>query len=297
MSRGFYPRLLSISKENHRRTQIRCIYVSSLCLVVAITCAVFKAFAASTLIFCHQLDIGFLYWSFWALLQVAGTFAIFGVGLAQLCSYMGRESLPVNGAIGTPVLIIAWLGMALEYLCKGWLSEEALRSFETFVDGLMDSPPQSKPIAKAENQASASSVPTAELLGLTLDNRPIIAPNRLSGAPHPTAHHLSTTDDGRSIYIHIAISTDPIDADINSTYARPSLSIAAGKMEQPGRTSRTVTFDCKPEASSAPVSWTTSRATLLGSIRGERFKAKSPISVVGSRWGPTNVCEDDVQEA
>ncbi|KAF7936041.1 uncharacterized protein EAE98_002260 [Botrytis deweyae] len=157
---------------------------------------------------------------------------------------MGRESHPVNVAIGTLVLIIAWLGMALEYLCKGWLSEEALKSFETFVDGLlMDSPRQSEPNAEAENQASTSSVPTAELLGFTLDNRPIIAVHRLSGAPHPMARHLSTTDDGRSIYVYEAIPTDPIDADINNNSVRPSLSMATGKMEQSGRTSRTATFD------------------------------------------------------
>ncbi|TGO65265.1 hypothetical protein BCON_0003g00590 [Botryotinia convoluta] len=281
------PRLLSISKEKHRRTQIRCIYVSSLCLVVAITCTVFEAFAASTLIFCHQLDMIFLYWSFWTLLQVGSTIAIFGIGLAQLWSYMGRESLPVKNsvAIGTPVLIIAWLGVALEYLCKGWLSEEALKSFESFVDGLMDSPRQSEPNAEAENQATTSSIPTAELLGFTIDSRPIIAFNRLSGTPHPMARHLSTTDDGRSIYIYGAIPTDPIDVDINDNSVRPSLSMATGKMEQSGRTSRTVTFDCELEASSAPVSSTTSRASLLSSIRGESSTSRSPTSVGGSRLG------------
>ncbi|KAF7936042.1 uncharacterized protein EAE98_002261 [Botrytis deweyae] len=84
ISRDLCPRRLSISKEKHRRTQIRCICVSSLCLVVAITCTVFEAFAASTLIFCHQSDMVFLYWSFWTLLQVGSTIAIFGIGLAQL---------------------------------------------------------------------------------------------------------------------------------------------------------------------------------------------------------------------
>ncbi|TGO42938.1 hypothetical protein BHYA_0004g00640 [Botrytis hyacinthi] len=251
MSGDLYPRLLSISKENHRHTQIRCIYVSSLCLVVAITCTVFEAFAASTFIFCHQLDIVFLYWSFWTLLQVGSTIAIFGIGLARLWSYMGRESLPVN---------------------------------------------QSELNAEAENQACASSVPTAELLGFTLDSRPIIAFPRLSGAPHPMARYLSTTDDGRSIYIYGAIPTDTIDVDINSNSVRRSLYMAAGKMEQSGRISRTVTFDCEPEASSASVSSTTSRTSLLGSIRGERSTSRSPISVGGSRLGPTNVCEDDVQE-
>ncbi|KAF5870119.1 uncharacterized protein Bfra_010265 [Botrytis fragariae] len=283
ISRDLCPRLLSISKEKHRRTQIRCIYVSSLCLAVAITCTVFEAFAASTLIFCHQLDMVFLYWSFWTLLQVGSTIAILGIGLAQLWSYLGRESLPVNVAIGTPVLIIAWLGVALEYLCKGWLSEKALKSFETFVDGLMDSPRQSEPNAEAENQASTSSVPVAELLGFTLDSRPIIAFNRSSGTPHPMARHLSTTDDGRSIYIYGAIPTDPIDADAISNSVNPNISMATGKMEQPGRTSRTVTFDCELEASSAPVSSTTSRASLLDSIRGERSTSRSPTSVGGSR--------------
>ncbi|TGO21338.1 hypothetical protein BPAE_0225g00090 [Botrytis paeoniae] len=240
ISRDLCPRLLSISKEKHRRTQIRCIYVFSLYLVVAITCTVFEAFAAPTLIFCHQLDMVFLYWSFWTLLQVGSTIAIFGIGLAQLWSYMGRESLPVN---------------------------------------------QSEPNAEAENQASTSSVPTAELLGFTLDSRPIIAFNRLSGAPHPMARHLSTTDDGRSIYIYGAVPTDPIDVDINSNSVRPSSSMATGKMEQSGRTSCTVTFDCELEASSAPVSSTTSRASLLDSICGERSTSRSPTSVGGSRLG------------
>ncbi|KAF7951519.1 hypothetical protein EAE96_006825 [Botrytis aclada] len=286
ISRDLCPRLLSISKEKHRRTQIRCIYVSSLCLVVAIACTVFEAFAASTLIFCHQLDMVFLYWSFWTLLQVGSTIAIFGIGLAQLWSYMGRESLPVNVAIGTPVLIIAWLGVALEYLCKGWLSEEALKTFETFVDGLMDSPRQSEPNAEAANQAGTPSIPTAELLGFTVDSRPIIAFKRLSGTPHPTARHLSTTDDGRSIYIYGAIPTDPIEADIISNSVNPTLSITTGKIEQPDRTSRTVNFDCELEASSAPVSSTTSRASLLDSIRGGRSTSRSPTGVGRSRTGP-----------
>ncbi|KAF7884427.1 uncharacterized protein EAF02_004763 [Botrytis sinoallii] len=155
----------------------------------------------------------FLYWSFWTLLQVGSTIAIFGIGLAKLWLYMGRESLPVKNqatsnpdywylrnsvAIGTPVLIIA---------C------------------------QSEPNAEAENQASTSSVPTAELLGFTLDNRSIIAFHRLSGAPHPMARHLSTTDDGRSMYVYGAIPTDPTDADINNNSVRRSLPMATGKME------------------------------------------------------------------
>ncbi|KAF7928276.1 hypothetical protein EAE99_005034 [Botrytis elliptica] len=140
----------------------------------------------------------FLYWSFWTLLQVGSTIAIFGIGSAQLWSYMGRESHPVN---------------------------------------------QSEPNAEAENQASTSSVPTAELLGFTLDNRSIIAVHRLSGAPHPMARHLSTTDDGRSTYVYGPIPTDPIDAEINNSSVRPILSMATGKMEQSGRTSRTVTYD------------------------------------------------------
>ncbi|TGO09730.1 hypothetical protein BTUL_0156g00260 [Botrytis tulipae] len=146
--------------------------------------------------------------------------------LATLTDWYPRSSV----AIGTPVLIRFWLGVALEYLYKGWLSEEALRSFETFVDGLMDSPRQSEPNAEAENQASTSSVPTAELLGFAPDNRSIIAFNRLPGAsPHPMARHLSTTDDGRSIYIYSAIPTDPMDADINNKYARPGLSWLLGR--------------------------------------------------------------------
>lgn len=99
ISRDLCPRLLSVSKEKHCRTQIRCIYVSSLCLVVAITCTVFEVFAASTLIFCHQLDMVFLYWPFWTLLQAGSTIAIFGIGLARLWPCMGRESLPVKYVI------------------------------------------------------------------------------------------------------------------------------------------------------------------------------------------------------
>ncbi|THV55694.1 hypothetical protein BGAL_0004g00150 [Botrytis galanthina] len=49
ISRGPCTRPVSISKEKHRRTQIRCICVSSLCLVVTSTCTVVEAFAASTL--------------------------------------------------------------------------------------------------------------------------------------------------------------------------------------------------------------------------------------------------------
>ncbi|KAF7912820.1 uncharacterized protein EAF01_001841 [Botrytis porri] len=285
ISRDLSPRLLSISKEKQRRTQIRCIYVSSLCLVVAIICTVFEAFAASSLIFCHELDMAFLYWSFWTLLQVGSTIAIFGIGLAQLWSYLGRESLPVNVAIGTPVLIIAWLGVAIEYICKGWVSEKTLKSFETFVDDLIDSPRQSELTAEAKNQASTSSVPTAELLGFTLDNRPIIAFKRLSGTPHPMARHVSTTDDGRSIYIYGAMPTDPIDVDINNNSVRPSLSMATGQMERLGRTSRTVTFDREPEASYAPASSMTSRASLLHSIRGERSTSRSLNSAGESRFG------------
>ncbi|TGO87584.1 hypothetical protein BPOR_0217g00150 [Botrytis porri] len=241
ISRDLSPRLLSISKEKQRRTQIRCIYVSSLCLVVAIICTVFEAFAASSLIFCHELDMAFLYWSFWTLLQVGSTIAIFGIGLAQLWSYLGRESLPVNS--------------------------------------------QSELTAEAKNQASTSSVPTAELLGFTLDNRPIIAFKRLSGTPHPMARHVSTTDDGRSIYIYGAMPTDPIDVDINNNSVRPSLSMATGQMERLGRTSRTVTFDREPEASYAPASSMTSRASLLHSIRGERSTSRSLNSAGESRFG------------
>ncbi|KAF7853371.1 hypothetical protein EAF04_010665 [Stromatinia cepivora] len=241
ISRDLCQNLLSKSKAKHRRTQIRCIYVSSLCLIVAILCTVFEAFAASTLIFCHKLDMGFLYWSFWTLLQVGSTIAIFGIALAQLWSCMGRESLPVNVAIGTPVLIIAWLGVAFEYLFKGWLSEEAIKSFETFVDGLMDSSRQSE--APSDAETSTPSIPTAELLGFTIDSRPIISFNRLSDALHPMARHFATTEDGRSIYIYGAIPTDSdasADNDKDSA-AGLNVSTANGTLE-PGGVSRTITF-------------------------------------------------------
>lgn len=139
ISRDICQNLLSKSKAKHRRTQIRCIYVSFLCFIVALFCTVFEAFAAFSLGFCHKSDMAFLYSSFWKLLQVGSTIAIFGIVLAQLWSFMGRESLPVNVAIGTPVLIIAWLGVAFEYLFKAWLSAATIKSFETFVDGLIDS--------------------------------------------------------------------------------------------------------------------------------------------------------------
>ncbi|TEY44426.1 hypothetical protein BOTCAL_0350g00040 [Botryotinia calthae] len=74
---------------------------------------------------------------------------------------------------------------------------------------------QSEPNAEAENQAISSSVPTTELLGLTIDRRLVISLSRSSGSPHPMARHLSTPDNGRPIYIYGAILTHPTNADAN----------------------------------------------------------------------------------
>ncbi|QSZ28959.1 hypothetical protein DSL72_003466 [Monilinia vaccinii-corymbosi] len=85
---------LSESKAKQRRTQIQYIFVCFLCLTVF--CAVFEVFAAYTLIFCHKLDKGFLYWLFWTLLQVGSPISIFGISVAQLWALTGREALPVK---------------------------------------------------------------------------------------------------------------------------------------------------------------------------------------------------------
>ncbi|KAB8291388.1 hypothetical protein EYC80_010065 [Monilinia laxa] len=223
ISQDICPALLSVSKQKHRRTQIQCIFVCFLCLIISVLCTVFEAFAASTLIFCHQLDMGFLYWFFWTLLQVGSTIAIFGIAVAQLWALMGRDALPVNVAIGTPVLLVAWLGVALEYLFKGWLSEEALKSFDTFVDGLVDL--HSKDETVPRKQSSTPSIPDAELLGFTVDNLAIICFNSLPGTLHPSAHPWGKTEDGRQKYVYRPLSTD-IDADSNSAAKLGSTSLA-----------------------------------------------------------------------
>ncbi|KAJ8061098.1 hypothetical protein OCU04_010172 [Sclerotinia nivalis] len=274
ISRDLCQDLLSKSKAKHRRTQIRCIYVSSLCFIVAIFCTVFEAFAASTLIFCHKLDMGFLYWSFWTLLQVGSTIAIFGIALAQLWSCMGRESLPVNVAIGTPVLIIAWLGVAFEYLFKAWLSEETIKRFETFVDGVIDSSRQSRTSSEAET--STPSIPTAELLGFTIDSRPIISFNKLSDAVHPMARHFATTENGRSIYIYGAIPTDSANASADNdkdSAAGLNVSTANGTLES-GRVSRTINFQDERGAVST-------RASTPGSSVNRSQVSESDDSTLG----------------
>ncbi|KAG4032238.1 hypothetical protein MFRU_007g01490 [Monilinia fructicola] len=149
--------------------------------------------------------MGFLYWSFWTLLQVGSTIAIFGIAVAQLWALTGRDALPVNVAIGTPVLLVAWLGVAFEYLFKGWLSEEALKSFDSFVDGLVDS--HSKDETVPTKQSSTASIPDAELLGFTIDNLPIVCFNRLPCTLHPTARPWGKTEDGRQKYVYRPLST------------------------------------------------------------------------------------------
>ncbi|CAD6446644.1 7c9b8eca-8d35-4c7d-8f0a-0e4f35beb93c [Sclerotinia trifoliorum] len=231
-------------------------------------------------------------------------------------------------AIGTPGLIIAWLGVAFEYLFKAWLSEDTIKSFETFVDGVIDSSrlsnietifniesiwsihifwniqtiqtskafkfnplfrtightalkqptthkltPTSQSETSPETETGTSSIPGAELLGFTIDNRPIISFNKLSPALHPSARHFATTEDGRSIYIYGGLPTDSTDdsTDDSADNDRDS-AVGRSNVSESGRTSR------NGFQGSDSLDSTLGRSLTLGNLASGRFGSDEAVS-------------------
>lgn len=102
------------SREYRRRMMTCLIWCLALfsCAVVAV---VMEVYALLALQFCDGEDLMSLYWSTWTMLQLGSLVAIAGIILSVYNGIRGNKNPPWALALGTPVLVVAGIGHALQH--------------------------------------------------------------------------------------------------------------------------------------------------------------------------------------
>ncbi|KAK4449525.1 hypothetical protein QBC34DRAFT_298946 [Podospora aff. communis PSN243] len=101
------------SREYRRRMtacMVWCLFLFS-CAVVSV---VMEVYALLALQFCDGEDLMSLYWSTWTMLQLGSLVAISGIILSVYNGIRGNKNPPWALALGTPVLVVAGIGHALQ---------------------------------------------------------------------------------------------------------------------------------------------------------------------------------------
>ncbi|KAI1658374.1 hypothetical protein F4813DRAFT_47188 [Daldinia decipiens] len=103
--------------EFRRRVKIGLAWCTLLFLIAAVL-LVIEVYALLALQFCDGEDLMALYWSTWTTLQLGSEIAILGVVLS-LWHHLSNVQLPLWAlALGTPVLVVAGIGHAIQAACR-----------------------------------------------------------------------------------------------------------------------------------------------------------------------------------